>query len=311
MPGADDRLEDRDAEGGDRARHACLLAATHERRHPPDHDAAGHRRQRVAGVDRLRKPGGQRVGEVHRDAVGLERRDQAAVLGVDAVEVGRRAVGPVPAAVRVDQRLRALVPCLGPDLGQLVARSAHEHVVQDADLVVRAPLHAPYPLKLARIVEARLGHGRAQHLVVLDRRARCLVPEHAAMVQPWSRCAQPSFTSTAARSQSRSSTWPRPDRRRWRFACTASGVCRSDWNTVIGDTPSPLPAVLGHEGAGVVARGGARRHERRARRSRRPLVAPGLRPLPVLHERTARRSATSPPPPCSRAPSSTARPGSR
>jgi NDMA-dependent alcohol dehydrogenase len=33
----------------------------------------------------------------------------------------------------------------------------------------------------------------------------------------------------------------------------ASGVCRSDWNTVTGDTPSPLPAVLGHEGAGVVA----------------------------------------------------------
>ena len=36
----------------------------------------------------------------------------------------------------------------------------------------------------------------------------------------------------------------------------ASGVCRSDWNTVIGDTPSPLPAVLGHEGAGVVAEAG-------------------------------------------------------
>jgi S-(hydroxymethyl)glutathione dehydrogenase / alcohol dehydrogenase len=33
----------------------------------------------------------------------------------------------------------------------------------------------------------------------------------------------------------------------------ASGVCRSDWNTVTGDTPSPLPAVLGHEGAGIVA----------------------------------------------------------
>ena len=31
-----------------------------------------------------------------------------------------------------------------------------------------------------------------------------------------------------------------------------SGVCHSDWNTVTGDTPSPLPAVLGHEGAGVV-----------------------------------------------------------
>lgn len=32
----------------------------------------------------------------------------------------------------------------------------------------------------------------------------------------------------------------------------ASGVCHSDWNTVTGATPSPLPAVLGHEGAGVV-----------------------------------------------------------
>jgi S-(hydroxymethyl)glutathione dehydrogenase / alcohol dehydrogenase len=37
----------------------------------------------------------------------------------------------------------------------------------------------------------------------------------------------------------------------------ASGVCRSDWSTVTGDTPSPLPAVLGHEGAGVVERVGA------------------------------------------------------
>ncbi len=32
----------------------------------------------------------------------------------------------------------------------------------------------------------------------------------------------------------------------------ASGVCHSDWNTATGVTPSPLPAVLGHEGAGVV-----------------------------------------------------------
>jgi NDMA-dependent alcohol dehydrogenase len=36
----------------------------------------------------------------------------------------------------------------------------------------------------------------------------------------------------------------------------ASGVCHSDWNTLTGDTPSPLPAVLGHEGAGVVERVG-------------------------------------------------------
>ncbi|HEX2045930.1 MAG TPA: Zn-dependent alcohol dehydrogenase [Gaiellaceae bacterium] len=32
----------------------------------------------------------------------------------------------------------------------------------------------------------------------------------------------------------------------------ASGVCHSDWNVVSGATPNPLPAVLGHEGAGVV-----------------------------------------------------------
>jgi S-(hydroxymethyl)glutathione dehydrogenase/alcohol dehydrogenase len=32
----------------------------------------------------------------------------------------------------------------------------------------------------------------------------------------------------------------------------ASGVCHSDWNTVTGATPNPLPCVLGHEGGGVV-----------------------------------------------------------
>jgi NDMA-dependent alcohol dehydrogenase len=32
----------------------------------------------------------------------------------------------------------------------------------------------------------------------------------------------------------------------------ASGVCHSDWNTASGATPNPLPAILGHEGAGVV-----------------------------------------------------------
>jgi S-(hydroxymethyl)glutathione dehydrogenase/alcohol dehydrogenase len=32
----------------------------------------------------------------------------------------------------------------------------------------------------------------------------------------------------------------------------ASGVCHSDWNVITGGTPNPLPAVLGHEGAGVV-----------------------------------------------------------
>jgi S-(hydroxymethyl)glutathione dehydrogenase/alcohol dehydrogenase len=32
----------------------------------------------------------------------------------------------------------------------------------------------------------------------------------------------------------------------------ASGVCHSDWNVITGATVNPLPAVLGHEGAGVV-----------------------------------------------------------
>jgi S-(hydroxymethyl)glutathione dehydrogenase / alcohol dehydrogenase len=32
----------------------------------------------------------------------------------------------------------------------------------------------------------------------------------------------------------------------------ASGVCHSDWHTAQGIHPSPLPVILGHEGAGVV-----------------------------------------------------------
>ncbi len=37
-----------------------------------------------------------------------------------------------------------------------------------------------------------------------------------------------------------------------RVRLEASGVCHSDWNAVTGLAPSPLPAVLGHEGAGIV-----------------------------------------------------------
>src|SRR5436305_1122182 len=32
----------------------------------------------------------------------------------------------------------------------------------------------------------------------------------------------------------------------------ASGVCHSDWHLVTGTTKHPMPAVAGHEGAGVV-----------------------------------------------------------
>jgi len=33
----------------------------------------------------------------------------------------------------------------------------------------------------------------------------------------------------------------------------AAGVCHSDWHLRTGDTPHPLPVVVGHEGAGVVS----------------------------------------------------------
>jgi Zn-dependent alcohol dehydrogenase len=48
---------------------------------------------------------------------------------------------------------------------------------------------------------------------------------------------------------------PEPGEVRVRLA--ASGVCASDWHTLTGRIPSPLPAVLGHEGAGVVEETGA------------------------------------------------------
>ena len=37
-----------------------------------------------------------------------------------------------------------------------------------------------------------------------------------------------------------------------RLRIEASGVCHSDWNVLTGNSSTPLPAVLGHEGAGVV-----------------------------------------------------------
>lgn len=36
----------------------------------------------------------------------------------------------------------------------------------------------------------------------------------------------------------------------------AAGVCMSDWHIVNGDWPLPLPMVLGHEAAGIVAETG-------------------------------------------------------
>src|SRR5579884_1864892 len=41
-----------------------------------------------------------------------------------------------------------------------------------------------------------------------------------------------------------------------RVAVKAAGVCMSDWHIINGDWPLPLPMVLGHEAAGVVAETG-------------------------------------------------------
>lgn len=44
-----------------------------------------------------------------------------------------------------------------------------------------------------------------------------------------------------------------PGAREVRVRLAATGICASDWHTMTGAIPSPTPAVLGHEGAGVVA----------------------------------------------------------
>lgn len=48
---------------------------------------------------------------------------------------------------------------------------------------------------------------------------------------------------------------PGPDEVLVRVA--ASGLCHSDWHYATGDLPTPLPAVLGHEGAGIVEQVGS------------------------------------------------------
>ena len=96
------------------------------------------------------------------DAVGLERRHQAGVLGVDQVEVRGLTSLPVPAAVGIHQRLRALVPAVGTHPPKLIAGSTHEHLAQRANLVAGAPFAAPHQPLLRRRLEPRLCLGRAQ-----------------------------------------------------------------------------------------------------------------------------------------------------
>ena len=52
----------------------------------------------------------------------------------------------------------------------------------------------------------------------------------------------------------------------------ASGMCQTDLHGRDGYYNTPLPAVFGHEGAGVVAAIGNERDELRGRRSRRDFI---------------------------------------
>src|SRR3977135_279683 len=44
-----------------------------------------------------------------------------------------------------------------------------------------------------------------------------------------------------------------PKSKEVRVRVKAAGVCMSDWHIMNGDWPLPLPMVLGHEAAGIVA----------------------------------------------------------
>ena len=158
-----DRAQDRHAELRNRLGHHPLLAPAHRRGHAADDGPARHGAQRVAGVDRPRQVLRRRPLDADDiDALGLQRRHQAGVLRVDELEVGRLARLPVPAAGGIDQRLGALVPAVGSHPLELIARSAHEHLAQRADLVVGTPLAAPYQRLLLGGLERRLGLGGTQ-----------------------------------------------------------------------------------------------------------------------------------------------------
>ena len=155
--------EDRHAGGGDHAGDVRLLAAAHADRHAADDRAARDRHQRVAHVHGLREALPHRGRLDDLDAGRGQRGDQPLVLGGRALEIGWPAVGPVPAAGRVDERLELRVPGVGADAGQGVPRRPDEHGAQRADLVVGAPRAAPHRLDLG--VEGGLGRRGHARLV--------------------------------------------------------------------------------------------------------------------------------------------------
>ena len=64
----------------------------------------------------------------------------------------------------------------------------------------------------------------------------------------------------------------------------ATGVCHTDAYTLSGDDPEGLfPAIMGHEGAGIVVDVGAGRDVAEKRRSRDPAVHAGVPAVQILH----------------------------
>ena len=100
-------------------------------------------------------------------------------------------------------------------------------------------------------------------------------------------CWEPGRRSRSTRS---TSTGPKAGECLVRLAAT--GVCHTDAYTMSGRDPSGLfPAVLGHEGAGVVEEVGPGRHVARRRRPRDPALHPRVPQLQVLSVAARRTSA--------------------
>ena len=64
----------------------------------------------------------------------------------------------------------------------------------------------------------------------------------------------------------------------------AAGMCHSDYHLTTGATPIALPALGGHEGAGVVTKVGKNVTGLDRGRPRHPRVHPGLRRVPAVPE---------------------------
>ena len=77
----------------------------------------------------------------------------------------------------------------------------------------------------------------------------------------------------------------KPGRREVLIRTAVAGLCHSDLHFIEGKYPWPVPAVLGHESAGIVEAVGERRHLREAGRPRDHLPVGVLRPLRVLPDR--------------------------